>query len=166
MFEIVRAPSEMDFASRKSIKLFLAGGISNCEKWQEKLIVRLLKDDKFKNEDVKIIVFNPRCDKVPDEKNQITWEYKRLKKSNIVSFWFSVGSLNPITLFEYGVQLNSKKKIVVGCHPEYSKKNNVVIQTELARPTLKVNENFENFYNGLVKTLINEIDLFKIKHKK
>lgn len=165
MIEIVQAPN---IETVDGIKLFIAGGISNCPKWQDELTDRLLIDEKIKDEligydNINIIVFNPRCKEIPEEEPQIMWEYKRLQTSNIISFWFSVGSLNPITLFEYGSHFKSNdKSIIVGCHKDYQRKNNVIMQSELAGTNIKVNENFENFYNNIVEVLIEKIKDEKI----
>lgn len=165
MIELIQAPSE---TTSKGIKLFLAGGIRNCPKWQDELIEKLLKEqrikDEIENEDIKILIFNPRCNEIPEEKDQITWEHNQMEKSDIISYWFSVGSVNPITLFEYGKYMTSKKHLVVGCHPNYEKRNNVKVQTELERKDLKVNEDFDNFYEELVDTLIGSITGYRIRN--
>lgn len=162
MIKIVQSPDNEN--SNDGVKLFIAGGISNCVNWQNELCYRLVNDKRLKT-DINIIVFNPRCKSIPEEEPQIKWEYEKLKKSNVISFWFSDGSTNPITLFEYGSHFKSKKTIVVGCHPKYIKINNVIIQTKLVKPKLKVNENFEDFYNDLIDNLIIEISKYKIKNK-
>lgn len=156
MIEVVQAPSE---AKHKGIKLFIAGGISNCPKWQDQLVEKLSNEPKLlKFKKKNIIIFNPRCIEIPEEEPQIKWEFKRLKKSDIISFWFSEGSLNPITLFEYGSHFKSKdKKIIVGCHPDYERRTNVITQTKLENPKLKVNENFDDFYDEIVKALVKKL---------
>lgn len=153
MIEYIQAPNNkiVDYG----IKIFLAGGISNCPNWQEEITEKLINDNRLK--DVKIIIFNPRCKEIPEENPQIIWEYERLHKSDIISFWFSVGSMNPITLFEYGSHLNTNKTLVVGCHPEYIKKNNVIIQTKMVNPNQKVNEDFDSFYEELVEKIVEKI---------
>ena len=156
MIELVQSP---DDSKRKGIKLFIAGGISNCPPWQNILIEKLSNEPKLlKFKKKNIIIFNPRCKEIPEEEPQIEWEFKRLKKSDIISFWFSEGSLNPITLFEYGKHFKSKdKKIIVGCHPNYERRNNVIIQTKLENKKLKVNENFDDFYDEIVKELLKKL---------
>ena len=162
MIEIVQSPN---IEKNKGIRLFLAGGISNCINWQKDLCIRLENDERLKKEltpDINILIFNPRCEEIPEDDPQIQWEYERLQTSDIISFWFSVGSLNPITLFEYGSYLKSENKtIIVGTHPEYQRKNNVIKQTQLANPKIKVNEDFENFYNNIIETLLEKIKLIK-----
>lgn len=185
MFEIVQAPAE---TKSKGIRLFIAGGIRNCPPWQDILIDRLQKDERIKEElsietdpfqksngvlpkteqEIKILIFNPRCKEIPEEVSQIMWEYNKLEFADIISFWFSEGSVNPITLLEYGLHLKSKKDLVIGCHENYERKVNVITQTSLVssaiKKELKVNENFEDFYNQLVETLINKIGNYRIKN--
>lgn len=156
MIEIAQAPNKkvIDYG----IKIFIAGGISNCPNWQDELVKKIIYDKRIKNDkDVKIVLFNPRCKEIPDEDTQITWEFDRLKTADIVSFWFSEGSLNPITLFEYGSHLNSNKELVVGCHPNYERRNNVILQTKLLKPNQIVNEDFDSFYETLVEKIIEKI---------
>jgi hypothetical protein len=162
MIEIIQAPAE---TISKGIKLFIAGGIRNCPNWQNILIDRLSNEQQIKDEigysNIKIIIFNPRCKKIPNEKKQVKWEYDKLKQSDIISFWFSEGSVNPITLFEYGSYIDSTN-LIVGCHPKYERRRNVIIQTGLARPDIKINKNFENFYKEIVETLIDKITNYRI----
>lgn len=185
MFEIVQAPAE---TKSKGIRLFIAGGIRNCPPWQDLLIEKLQNDERLKNElkietdpwekangiiprteeEIKIIIFNPRCKEIPDEVSQIMWEYNKLDFSDLISFWFSEGSVNPITLFEYGSYLKSKKDLVIGCHENYERKLNIITQTALVastnKSTIKINESFEDFYNQLVETLIYKIANYRIRN--
>jgi hypothetical protein len=165
MIEIIQAPN---ITESKGIKLFLAGGIRNCPKWQDELIEKLTNEQRIKDEiceDIKILIFNPRCKDIPVERDQIIWEDKHMKNADIIGYWFSVGSPNPITLFEYGVYLKSKKRLVVGCHPEYEKKNNVLIQTELKNPKIEIKLTFDEFYEELVEKIICSITNYRISHK-
>ncbi len=118
------------------IKLFLAGGITNCPDWQTELIERL------KSIDIKAVldVYNPRRKNFPiGDKNasreQIQWEFDKLKTADIIVFWFSRGSLNPIVLYELGMWGNSRTTpIIIGIDKEYEREQDVIIQTALARP--------------------------------
>lgn len=156
MIEIIQAPNQP--TTFDGLKIFLAGGISHCPKWQDEISERLMNEPRLKKYSQRILVFNPRCKQIPEEEPQIKWEYEKLHQCDIISFWFSVGSLNPITLFEYGSHFKSRKKIIVGCHPDYERKNNVKIQTQLAKPSIKINENFEDFYNDIVNNIIKKLD--------
>lgn len=60
-----------------------------------------------------------------------------------IMFWFTPPTLNPITLFEYGKVLGDKEgwraySIFVGCHPEYARREDVIVQTKLARPHSRI----------------------------
>jgi len=169
-FIIVEAPNESKLTG-KCIKVFIAGGISNCPDWQTDLISRLKKDKRLKNcGTVKILIFNPRRKNKPrvdETEAQVTWEFFNLNKSDIISFWFSEGSLNPIVLFEYGRILAApnrwKKSVIVGCHEKYGRRTDVIIQTKLIEqsrfrhPEIEVKNTFEDFANELIESIVNHI---------
>jgi hypothetical protein len=124
----VEAPEIYD---GKGQSLFLAGGITDCPDWQADL-VKLLE-----NEDITLL--NPRRKNFPiHDPNaalaQITWEHNHLKKASAISFWFPKETLCPIVLYELGAWSMAHKPIYVGVHPEYQRKQDVEIQTVLARP--------------------------------
>jgi Nucleoside 2-deoxyribosyltransferase like len=117
--------------------LFLAGGITNCSDWQAEILAMLSGPA--------LTVYNPRRKNFPIHdpnaaREQITWEYHRLKWCQGILFWFAKGSLNPIVLYELGMWGNSRldKTIFVGCDPEYQRIQDVQIQTGLARPDIKI----------------------------
>lgn len=151
---IIEAPKEVySVENNKNIKMFLAGGITNCADWQS-YVVNELRD--IEN----LTVYTPRRKKFPINdpnaaEEQITWEYQHLRDANILFFWFSRGSLNPIVLYELGMWCNSTDKIaIIGIDPEYERKQDVVIQTKLARPNAV-------FFNSLSE-MIDEVNyLFK-----
>ena len=114
------------------VSLFLAGGITNCPDWQQEMR-ELLKD-------LDIVIFNPRRKNFPIEDpdaafDQIKWEFEFLNRADMILFWFSRGSLNPIVLFEYGKWLmntrdkTNYKPIFVGIDPEYKRRQDVELQT-------------------------------------
>lgn len=117
--------------------LFIAGGISNCEKWQDKVPIALDETD--------LVLINPRRDNFdvtnPDiEQEQIKWEHKHIIKASSYLFWFGEETLCPITLFELGKVsgLFPNKPIFVGTHPNYERKTNVKVQMLLLRPEIDV----------------------------
>ena len=132
---VIEAPKR--FFNKKLTSLFLAGGITNCPQWQNDLI-KYLKDIDD------LVIYNPRRKNfsIHDSgaaEEQITWEYDYLKKCDIISFWFSKGSLNPIVLYELGMYGNSDNRIIfIGMDTEYERKRDVIVQTELARPDVKI----------------------------
>jgi len=131
----VEAPKEV---KAKGKKLFLAGGITNCPDWQAMLI------ESLKDEDLDLIVYNPRRANFPIDdpdasEEQIAWEYKHLKGADILVFWFSRGSLNPIVLYELGMWGNSSDRPLCIClDPEYERIQDVEIQTSLSRPDVDI----------------------------
>lgn len=134
MAKTITAPES--FEENGELKLFLAGGISNCPDWQSEMIDKL--------SDTKLNLFNPRRKNFPmddpDAANeQITWEFNWLKRADVISFWFSEGSMNPIVLYELGMWGNSRKiPIFIGVHPKYERLQDVMIQTSLARPDVVI----------------------------
>ena len=115
--------------------LFLAGGITGCDDWQKQMVENLSREE--------VIIYNPRRENFPiDDPDaaevQITWEFDKLAKVDIVSFWFAYGTDNPIVLYELGMWGNAipGRPIAIGCDEKYSRKMDVLIQTALARPDI------------------------------
>jgi len=144
------------------VTVFLAGGITSCHNWQMETIELFSKIWPKNN----LAIFNPRrkvWDDTINNKEQIEWEFHRIKKTDIVAFWFPPETLCPITLFEYGKFLGQASKhssvfdqmLVVGCHPDYKRKEDVIIQTKLERPD-KVAESFEEFNARLLEVIISK----------
>ena len=141
------------------VSLFLAGGITNCPNWQQEMRA-LLKD-------LDIVVFNPRREDFPiGDPNatfeQIKWEFEFLDRADMILFWFSRGSLNPIVLFEYGKWLmNTRNKenykpIFVGIDPEYKRKQDVEIQTSLENGYISIRIKYS--LEDLANQIINEFE--------
>lgn len=132
-----------DFSVPKGfISIFLAGGITGTKSWQTILI------DLLKNNSDKLVIFNPRRRNFPINdpsaaEAQIKWEYKYLRKVDIISFWFPKETLCPITLFELGQHSMTNKHLVVGTDPEYARKHDVKIQLSLIRPGIELADNIE-----------------------
>ena len=132
--QYIEAPSN---ERPKHLSVMLAGGITNCADWQAELISYLQGAD--------ISVFNPRRAQFPlgdpeAGKVQIAWEFEKLRMADIVVFWFSRGSINPIALLEYGsaIERLPPECIVVGVDPAYERKFDVYEQTRHARPDIKI----------------------------
>lgn len=130
--------------------VFLAGGITNCSDWRSHIIEGL--------KDLDITLFNPRRKNFPindpsASKSQIKWEYKKLREADVVSFWFSEGSINPITLFEYGAALERAVPVVIGTHPHYERRIDVEIQTFLQRPSILVHSTLDLLIEEIKKEL-------------
>ena len=132
------------------ITCFLAGGITNCDLWQDEVIDHL--KEILKDEDTDdFIVFNPRRKNFPigvpgESERQITWEFNRLQESDIFSMYFcNSNSDQPICMYELGRNLYKKldnwthnmlltpaNRIVISIEEGYNRQNDVIIQTKLA----------------------------------
>ena len=133
---IITAPSEdYSLEHTKNYKVMMAGGITNCPNWQVELIQMFTE----KCPDAEISLFNPRRENFPidnpgESERQIVWEFNKFREADAHIFWFSRGSLNPITLYELGRYGNSgKKPLCIGIDEEYQRKQDVIIQTQLSR---------------------------------
>lgn len=139
--KLITAPE----ATPDNADLFLAGGISNCPDWQQEVIEAL--------EGTSLVVLNPRREFYSTETSaieQIKWEHDALRKVNIVLFWFPEETLCPITLFELGVFSQKKNvEVLVGVHPNYARKLDVIEQLALSRPEIKVVHTIEDLIKPL-----------------
>ncbi len=129
----VEAPSAENFEHG----VFLAGGITGCPDWQTEM-VRILS-----RWDLDLAILNPRRANFPigdplAAQAQIAWEFEHLRSAEAISFWFPQETLNPIVLYELGAWSMTKKPIFVGVHPDYKRRQDVEIQTGLARPDVTV----------------------------
>lgn len=129
--EYIEAPK----MSRTRNGLFIAGGITDCPDWQARLVLML--------DQTNCTIFNPRRKDFPIHdptaaQTQIEWEHEYLHRAVAISFWFPWETLNPIVLYELGAWSMTDKPIFVGVHPEYKRRQDVEIQTKLARPDVEV----------------------------
>jgi len=123
--------------------VFLAGGITRCPDWQSEAISMI-----FSSATGRCTVLNPRRHRFPIDdpgasREQIEWEFAALGQADIVCFWFSRGSANPIVFFEYGTWLThgalvGRPRVIVGCDPKFSRRRDVEIQTSLRDRTILV----------------------------
>jgi hypothetical protein len=133
MFKVITAPNYSKAESSR--RLFLAGGITNCPDWQKEALTLLEKSR------VDVEVYNPRRPNFPihdpDAANeQVKWEFDHLHKANVILFWFPKESICPIALYELGFWLSRfendrKPQVIIGCHPEYPRLQDVQIQSSL-----------------------------------
>lgn len=131
--------------------LFLAGGITGCWNWQERVASELGKSG-FDG-----IIYNPRREQfdVKDPyaaHNQITWEYNHLKKASAILFWFSSETVQPIVLFELGRwSFVQNKPIFVGVDRAYERRNDVVLQMMLTRPDLVIVDELQDLVEQVLE---------------
>ena len=130
--QYVEAPAEYDGPLPS---VFLAGGITGCERWQPNMAALLQELD--------LAVLNPRRDNYPwhdpaAAETQIRWEYEHLARATACLFWFPPQTLCPIAAYELGKWSATSKPLFIGIHPEYARRQELSIQTTLARPEIEI----------------------------
>ena len=124
------APNNAELDDIEADCIFLGGSITGAYDWQKGVAEKLTE---------RWTVFNPRrgnYDKfLPEvELEQIAWEHTYLELCNHIIFYFDEATVAPITLFEYGKYLtNPSKTLYVVVHPNYSRKNDIEIQSQLCK---------------------------------
>jgi len=151
---IITAPHDLyDLETAHAPSLFLAGGITNCPMWQDEMI-EALRGQSVCND---LTIYNPRRQdfditnpKATEE--QICWEFAKLRDADVVSFWFAPGSVNPIVFYELGMWGNARggRPMCVGCDPAFTRTQDVVMQTRLARPEISVQSSLEALVDQVV----------------
>ena len=161
MIKIFEAITE---ESGNGFRLFLAGGITSCPDWQSILIEKI----KTANIETDLDIYNPRRKMFPvhDKEaglEQMKWEFERLRQSNMIIYWFSRGSLNPISLYELGMWGNSRSTpVIIGIDEKYERTNDVITQTSLARPNVPIVDSLDKMAE-MIKTYV---DKSLIRNKK
>ena len=126
--------------------VFLAGGISSCPDWQMQLL-GLLSDTDW-------LLINPRREDFDSSdagmaQAQIEWEHRHLRLADAIAFWFPPQTLCPITLYELGAWSMTHKPLFVGVDPQYKRRVDVIIQTQLARSDVRVADSLEGLAERL-----------------
>jgi hypothetical protein len=157
--KIITAPQNYNKQSDQ-ISVFLAGGITNCPKWQNE-VIRKLEDFDLQ----RLVIYNPRQEHfdITDTSasyKQIAWEYQYLENMDIFSMYFSDGdSDQPICMYELGRNLvrmqnrfpnDWRERIVITCENGYRRKQDVYIQTILATENA-IDYSYLEVYNSLDK---------------
>jgi hypothetical protein len=124
--------------------VFLAGGITNCRDWQTEARAE------FNEAASDLMIMNPRAATfdVTDKSRaaeQIEWEHDHLSIADVIMFWFCQDTIQPITLYELGSWTSvvrwipeSPPAVVVGAHPDYGRRFDIVQQLRLKLPELTV----------------------------
>jgi len=129
----IEAPCE--FRPKIGESIFLAGGITGCPDWQQEIRQHLADTD--------LVLLNPRRKDFPigdpgAARYQIEWEHNALRFADNILFWFPKETLCAIVLYELGAWSMMDKRIFVGVHPEYQRRQDVEIQTGLVRPNVGI----------------------------
>ena len=153
--EVITAPEHKHFYPG-TLKVFLAGGICKCIKWQDMVIGDFLNDDTIdlSNDFNGVCLINPRRTDWIEEpgaaQKQIEWEFDMIENCDVFTMYFAGGeSDQPICMYELGRNILKMKyeypntwteRIVITCDMNYKRLNDVLIQTRLASDGLvKVN---------------------------
>lgn len=145
--DYIEAPDES--ISRYKNKLFLAGGITNVQDWQSKVVKDI--------SDLDITVFNPRrsnfdMSNKEDTEIQIKWEWNRLREATHTLFWFSHETIQPITLFELGSALERNAHLLfIGCEPRYERALDVKTQSLLMNHHMEISDSLEHLIRRINK---------------
>ncbi len=135
---IVTTPPSLHLCSKPDFtRVFLGGGIGECPDWQKDFIKEF---GKAEPNNIHVQLFNPRWEYKWTGFQQIQWEYNMLKQSDVIIMWFARGGQNRIVFYELGLWINSRPNCpaVIGCDPKFDRKEDVAIQTHLARPELNI----------------------------
>ena len=107
--KIITAP-EIYNKQPDEVAVFLAGGITNCDNWQNK-VINYLKEFGVKCHDdmPNLVIYNPRRENfdINDPSaahNQVKWEHYYLERADIFSMYFAASekSDQPICMYELG----------------------------------------------------------------
>lgn len=136
--------------------LFLAGGITGCPDWQQKMLELVVPQVPSSVE-----IYNPRradfdTSNPAMSNQQITWEYWLLRRARHILFWFPAETVCPITLFELGAAMERRTHhLYIGCHPDYPRRYDVEMQTQLfyAPAVMEISSTVEELAARVVKAL-------------
>lgn len=179
--KVITAVEELTNDDMNKVKIFLAGGITNCRNWQQEVIKEI--QDRYFEEDLEnMIIINPRRENFPigdksESVRQIDWEFRMLERCDIFTMYFCSGeSDQPICMYELGRNIirmqtrypfNWEHRIVVSSESEYKRRMDVNIQVNLATQNrIKVNsaqvvnkytldDHIKSIYTAYKRLLIN-----------
>lgn len=127
--QYIEAPENWEKTPNSPPALFLAGGITGCPDWQNR-VARMMAYTNY-------VVLNPRRRPFPMSEpsateQQITWEFQHLRKADVIAFWFCKETVQPIALFELGAWSQQKEPaIVVGVESGYPRQVDIHLQMGL-----------------------------------
>jgi len=127
----------------QGFSVFLAGAIDmgSAIDWQSEVITKLLGIDN-------LVIVNPRRPNfTPDTLDeQIHWELSALEQVDRIMMWFPKNAKAPISFFEAGLYLQSKK-LFVGAEDEFYRRRNLEITCA------RYSVNLFNTLDGLISAI-------------
>lgn len=146
----VEAPSEFE---NSGTALFLAGGITGCPDWQRDAVRQL------EAVGCEAAVLNPRRASFPQDDlrahdEQVGWEAAALQRADVILFWFCAETVQPVVLYELGFHAARGAALVVGSHPHYKRRRDVVAQLARARPDITVLDSLSATVHAAAKQLL------------
>jgi len=165
---VVTAPEHRYFP-RRSMKVFLAGGICKCIEWQKMVINEFTKDDgEIQIDNFKygsLYLLNPRRTDWIEEpgaaERQIEWEFDMIERCDLFAMYFAGGeSDQPICMYELGRNIERMKerfpqtwydRIIITCDSTYKRLTDVIVQTRLATDNLVRVNVVEGDENSVIK---------------
>lgn len=154
---VIEAPEIWPGVIRPTAKvpgIFMAGGITGCPDWQSEMIegTQNYVDGTW---------INPRRQNFPIDdpsaaEQQIKWERLHLDHADAIIFWFPKETLCPIVLFELGAALYARKTtpLFIGTDPDYQRRQDVIIQTSLVYPDIKVVDSLPKLRSQVLVAMI------------
>lgn len=135
--EVITAPERYEESyDNREIKVFLAGGITNCPNWQKEVINHIVGDADQSLLD-RLVIFNPRRDDFPIDDptaavEQITWEYKYINRCDLFTMYFCEKEIQPICLYELGkwVGKYDDLRLIVTASEKYPRLTDIDVQTK------------------------------------
>ncbi len=151
-----------------SFRIFMAGGITGCSEWQQKLWVnvsgdyRLTSDAEMSIKYPMVTMYNPRRSNfdVNDAtmfEDQIVWENVKLDASDLVVFWFTKDTIQPITLLELGKELGKGSHIIIGRDDDYERADDIELQAKLCGYKDYFYNTLEDLSTAVVDVIVNGI---------
>lgn len=156
----IEAPTERDAVLPPGMDVgpvvFLAGGITGCEDWQTYVRQEMTDDP--------VVLLNPRradfdVTRGDSAAQQVEWEWRHLHdpRTALTLFWFPecdpTVTVQPIALFELGGALTEKRRIVVGAHPDYPRRQDILLQSSHFAPDLVIQDDLDGLIGALREEL-------------
>ena len=147
---LVTCPEDFHFESyfrTFAISVFLAGGVIPDNDWRDEVIAYFKENWKHDKGIVFFSPVRPTCNfnDVDDLRKQIEWEQKYINACGMLdSFYFPDSQYHqPMSFYELGRCLGKRKQdafgnwlgndVFVSVHKDYFRKNDIIIQTEVAK---------------------------------